>query len=240
MVEQLEDGIVCRAAWKKAKVKVFHLLKEKTGNKHSPRKLGQYFVYLLRKGQWRNGIPYKLAARTLAIYDRWESEKRSFNQIQQTSTSELASVLETTPIANLIKNTTRKTTSDKRLANSVGKDTSWHKQIQDAKPHIVLCAGPGLAQVVWKYFSSELEDKKRPRRDKGGDVWGLAWGRTPTGLWYFLHDDCVYLQFYHPSYYSKTQEEFHALLAGSIRTIRKAFYDKRVLKREGGRLDTQT
>jgi len=241
MIDRFEDGVVCETKWKKAKIKVFHLLKEQTREDCNSKKLGQFFVHLLRECGYRNGIPYKLALRTLAIYDKWEIKKRSFKQIEQMSTSELASVLETTAIANLIKNTTHKTTSDKRLANSVGEDTSWHRQIQDAKPHVVLCAGPGLAQVVWEYFSCKLEKgQERPRRGEGRKIWGLPWGRTPTDLWYFLHDNCVYLQFYHPSYYGKKQEEFHALLAGSVKTVRGAIRRQKVIKQEGGRSDIQT
>jgi hypothetical protein len=236
MVDQLEDGIVCEAAWKKAKVKVFHLLKEKTGDLTPPQTLGKLFVNSLRNCQHRNGIAYKLAARTLAIYDEWENKKRPFKQIEQVSTSDLACVLESTAIANLIKNTTCKTTSDERLEEAVTNDDPWHKQIQEAKPHIVLCAGPSLAQVIWNHFSINLEKKERPRRDNGGDSWGLLWGRTPTDLWYFLHDDCIYLQFYHPSYYGKKQEDFHALLAGSIGTVREALENKKILNPEGDRL----
>ncbi|HHH76602.1 MAG TPA: hypothetical protein ENL03_06225 [Phycisphaerae bacterium] len=243
-----EDGVVCEAAWEKAKVKVFHLMKEKTQPLKCGVKLGQLFLDGIRNNGDRGGIAYKLAARTIAIMDGWEGKNiRSFDDIDQMikdGSDEIADALKATAIANIIKSTTKERTSDKRLKEAMACDSSWHEQIKKAKPNIVLCAGPGLFNEVWNYLSEQEEENKRPRPHHGADgkAWGVLWEKTSKdGLEYFLHDNCVYLQFYHPSYYGKKQEEFHDLLAGSIKTVRRAFNEQKLLQETcyGGRLAWQ-
>jgi len=199
-----QDGVICQSAWDRAPIKVFHLLKEKTRELDAETSLGELWVNELRNNV-RDGIGYKLAMRTIEIWSAWAPEICAFTGTDaDIKPEEVAGLLEATAVANFIKHTTGKSTSNRRLEDST--ETEWKEQIKEARPDVVLCGGLELFNVVWRRYSEGLESRKRPRRhDPERRNWGLAYGEVSENMEYFLYDGCIYLQFYHPSYYGKTQ-----------------------------------
>ena len=82
-----------------------------------------------------------------------------------------------------------------------------------------ICGGPGVFNVARDYLSRQFEDKDAGTSENDSS----SLEKTHKGLKYFLHTGCVYLQFYHPSYFGKNQKEFYDLLFGSMDTVRRAF-----------------
>lgn len=177
MQPEVADGRVDVERFKKASLRIVHLLKQPTEYNPSLSGLIQRLVQENRLGK---KLMYRLALRSYGLLH----EFKSFRETREIPRKELGESLLQVAIVNLEKTELSRSTSPEDTERYARDNRErWHGQIQEYSPHLILCSG--TFSGVWRALGiPECKCK-----------------RASTGMWWFCDPEvpsCVYLDICHP------------------------------------------
>ena len=174
---RVEDGPNDPDKYRDSSLKIVHLLKQPTEDNPSFPKLVQRIV---REDRLGRRFMYRLALRSYGLlhaFAPWEKARENHDEV-------LGAAFLATAVVNLEKEEIATSTSQDKTDEFARRNLdTWHQQIIDLKPRIVVCGG--TFNAAWRALAKP------------------DWCKASTGMEYFRDKqvpcECIYMDAPHPS-----------------------------------------
>lgn len=198
----VEDGpLDPNKYWEPQQIRVLHLFKEPTEPYKS---LRDALEKSYKDGKLSQRRLWKITAIRSYFIDNFRRTKLSWKDIETLTNEILYEAILSSAIVNLSKKVGLSSTSPDKLSTLAKENFDiWFKQLQDNKPHIIICGGTYgvVKRCIKKSVSIEIDEK------------------ISSGMQYFKTIGAFFLDCWHPSFFKCKQCVEYAYFAESVAAL---------------------